>query len=280
MAPTAHKESTGLNLQQNPITLGCVPEHFSGPLYLSPSPSVNIKSCPGETCSQLLETNSTSINLSGSYTNSSLCWSVAVAPDSKIKKLQDLRGGKIGISRLGSGSHIMAVVLAMQNGWPDFEFVILNDINGLIKGVNEGTADAFMWEPYYDKKVLSMLDTFYSPWPAFMLATRTQSRFNIPEFQKYLKTCISEFVDNFESKGLPLLVEKKDVFHYPDSADVKTWFKDVKFTSDPHLVQRSSLQHCVDTLVKANLIDSKLLKEWEDANGKIVERICQNVTFE
>lgn len=49
MAPTAHKESTGLNLQQNPITLGCVPEHFSGPLYLSPSPSVNIKSCPGGT---------------------------------------------------------------------------------------------------------------------------------------------------------------------------------------------------------------------------------------
>lgn len=125
-----------------------------------------------------------------------------------------------------------------------------------------------------------MLDTFYSPWPAFMLATRTQSKFNIPEFQKYLKTCISEFVENFESKGLPLLVEKKDVFHYPDSADVKTWFKTVKFTSDPHLVQRSSLQHCVDTLVKANLIDSKLLEEWENANGKIVERICQNVTFE
>ncbi|KAJ3316837.1 hypothetical protein HDV06_002810 [Boothiomyces sp. JEL0866] len=304
MAPTAHKESTGFNSQTNSITVGCVPEHFSGPLYLSPSPSIHIKSCPGGTgqmikyleSSQtdavialteglLLETNSTNISLTGSYTNSSLCWSIAVSPDSKIKKLQDLKGGKIGISRIGSGSHIMAVVLAMQNGWPDFEFVILNDINGLIGGVTEGTADAFMWEvittkPYYDKNVLSMLDTFYSPWPAFMLATQSQTRFNIPEFQSYLKNSITEFVDNFEKKGLPLLLERKDVFHYPDAADVKTWFKTVKFTSDPHFVKRNSLQHCVDTLVKANLIDAKLLKDWESLNGKIVDRICQNITFE
>ncbi|KAJ3268246.1 hypothetical protein HDV01_003243 [Terramyces sp. JEL0728] len=311
MAPTAQTKINGHDSQPNSITVGCVPEHFSGPLYLSPSPTIKIKSCPGgtgqmikflegnqtdavialteglvyKTCTQLLESNSTSIKLAGSYTNSSLCWSIAVAPSSKITKLQDLKGGKIGISRIGSGSHIMAVVLAMQNGWPEFEFVVLNDINGLINGVTDGTADAFMWEvittkPYYDKNQLSMLDTFDSPWPAFMLATQSNPKFNIPDFQSYLKDSIAEFVNNFEPKGLPLLLERKDVFHYPDAADVKTWFKTVKFTLDPRFVKRASIQLCVDTLVRAKLIDSQLLKDWEEANGKIAERICQNITFE
>jgi hypothetical protein len=55
---------------------------------------------------------------------------------------------RIGISRLGSGSHLMAQVLAQAHGWPAdaLEFVVLNDFRSLRRSVQDGVADFFMWE--------------------------------------------------------------------------------------------------------------------------------------
>jgi ABC-type nitrate/sulfonate/bicarbonate transport system substrate-binding protein len=83
--------------------------------------------------------------LVGSYVDTPLCWSISTGKDREdIKEVKDLKNGKIGVSRIGSGSYVMSYVLAQQEGWLDglekgkdpFEFVVLNDFKNLRDGVN------------------------------------------------------------------------------------------------------------------------------------------------
>lgn len=80
--------------------------------------------------------------LVGSYVDTPLCWSISTGKDREdIKGVEDLKNGKIGISRIGSGSYVMSFVLAQQEGWLEeskepFEFVVLNDFKNLRDGVN------------------------------------------------------------------------------------------------------------------------------------------------
>lgn len=55
--------------------------------------------------------------LVGTYVKSSLNWAVITGTDAKASQyssIDDLRGTRIGISRIGSGSQIMASVMALQ----------------------------------------------------------------------------------------------------------------------------------------------------------------------
>lgn len=95
--------------------------------------------------------------LVGKYVSTPLCWAISAgAKQNKINSVADLKDGKLGISRIGSGSYVMGFVLADQQGWlkeekEPFEFQILNDFKRLRDGVNNGIADAFMWEVFTSK---------------------------------------------------------------------------------------------------------------------------------
>lgn len=50
---------------------------------------------------------------------SPLNWAVIVGKDSPYQSLKDVRGQKIGISRIGSGSQVMASYMYLREGWTD-----------------------------------------------------------------------------------------------------------------------------------------------------------------
>lgn len=134
----------------------------------------------------------------GTFVESPLCWAISAGVNNeKVTNVDSLRNGRIGISRFGSGSHIMPFVLADQRGWlndkveqgngasPDapsqasspFTFEVLKDFKGLRDGVNSGKADAFLWEkfmtkPYHDNKEVQYIDEITPAWPAFLFAAR------------------------------------------------------------------------------------------------------------
>ena len=107
-----------------------------------------------------------------------LCWAVVSGAASAITSVDGLKGKTFAISRLGSGSHLMACVLAVQRGWnpaKDLKFVVAGDFKSLRDAVNSGLADAFMWEtfttkPYWDSGELRRVGDITTPWPCFMLA--------------------------------------------------------------------------------------------------------------
>lgn len=110
------------------------------------------------------------------YTTSPLIWGVHVPVASGIRSVSDLAGLRFGISRHGSGSHLMALALAMEKGWAlsALEFVVVDNLPGAIEALSGGLADVFLWEhfttqPAVDAGHFRRIDDFVAPWPAWVV---------------------------------------------------------------------------------------------------------------
>eukprot|EP00121_Abeoforma_whisleri_P002133 Awhi_evm1s1909 len=155
------------------VRLGGVPEHFNIPVNMAieqnecENVDLKFETIKGGTgamlsglqngtidcCIALTECLIASIEkgsdicLLGSYVSSPLLWGISVRPDSPIKCIADLEGKTFGISRYGSGSHVMAFVLAYNNQWTiPPKFKVCNDFKKLRADVRSGEIDAFLWE--------------------------------------------------------------------------------------------------------------------------------------
>ena len=133
------------------------------------------------------------------YVESPLIWGIHVAANSKYKTISDLENTKVAISRLGSGSQLMAYVNTNNQGWntENLQFEIINTIDGAVEALTNGTADYFMWErfmtkPLVDKGIFRRIGDCPTPWPCFVIAVRNE----ILEKQPEIVTKILEIINN------------------------------------------------------------------------------------
>jgi len=115
------------------------------------------------------------------YVGSPLIWGIHVAAGSGFQTFEDIRNGKVAISRYGSGSHLMAIVNAKQQGWntDSLQFEIINTLDGAVEALTEGVADYFMWErfmtkPIVDQGIFRRIGDCPTPWPCFVIAVRNE----------------------------------------------------------------------------------------------------------
>ncbi len=115
------------------------------------------------------------------YVESPLVWGIHVDAKSNYKTLSDLENKKVAISRLGSGSQLMAYVNANNQNWntENVEFEIVNTIDGAVDSLSKGESDYFMWEkfmtkPLVDKGVFRKIADCPTPWPCFVIAVRDE----------------------------------------------------------------------------------------------------------
>lgn len=114
----------------------------------------------------------------GCYTDSPLEWGVHVGSGSSARDIADLANRPVAVSRPGSGSHLMAAVLARQQGWrwhPEL-MVPVGGIDALRAALAEGAADWFLWDrfmtsPHVESGELRRVGVVPTPWPAFVVAT-------------------------------------------------------------------------------------------------------------
>jgi ABC-type nitrate/sulfonate/bicarbonate transport system substrate-binding protein len=192
------------------INIGGVPEHFNYPwhfgieneLFKSKGIDLNWNDYPGGTGDMCKDLRSNQLDIAivltegiikdislgnpskiiQTYVESPLLWGVHVSYNSNFKHIKDLKGKTAAISRMGSGSHLMTYVNAINNKWDiksDIKFQTVNDINGGVNALSNGKADYFLWEkfttkPYVDKKTFKSLGDCATPWPCFMIASTNQ----------------------------------------------------------------------------------------------------------
>ncbi|KAL3931165.1 MAG: hypothetical protein SGPRY_001241 [Prymnesium sp.] len=96
--------------------------------------------------------------LLGTYVSTPLSksWGVHVSASSKWSDTSELEHATYAVSRLGSGSHLMAMVDAQQRGWSAeaLKFEIVGNLQGARSALAEGKADAFMWEKFTTKNLV------------------------------------------------------------------------------------------------------------------------------
>lgn len=170
----------------------------------------------------------------------------------------------MAISRFGSGSHIMAFVLADQRGWlkkdeKPFEFTVLNNFKAMRDAVNDGTSDYFMWEtfttkPYHDSGEVKRIGQITPPWPAFMFAAHTDllaaDKEGLIRVLHAIQKATKLFMDQKEDESVKHVMR---ILEYPEE-DVRQWFKTVHYASNHQHVSNEALKVTLSTLLKADVI--------------------------
>lgn len=195
------------------------------------------------------------------YVESPLIWGIHVDAQSAFKTVSDLQNTTAAISRKGSGSELMAVVNAKNEGWDleNLKFEIVNDIQGAIKSLATNTSQYFMWEhfttkPLVDTGVFRRVADCPTPWPCFVIAvTNNFMENNIHDLNKMLGVINSKtaaFKENDKVKDL--LLERYD--QQPD--DVDKWLNVTAWAN--YQISEEDLENVQNTLLDLNLIEKKV----------------------
>ena len=110
------------------------------------------------------------------FVESSLHWGVFVRHGLELRPSVRHR---FAVSRLGSGSHLMALYWARSKGWlaEDCEFVICDGLAGAKAALAAGRAEYFLWEKYMTWPLVmdatfDCTDEVLAPWMSFVVVTR------------------------------------------------------------------------------------------------------------
>jgi hypothetical protein len=290
---------------QNPLRIGYVPEHYLLPLHLAKSHfpfPVELIPFPSGTGHMITSLRSDSIDLAigltegwvaglltsqgqkekgysivGSWVKNPLRWAIVTGKNrSDINSVTDLRQHRrVGVSRMGSGSHVMAFVLAQREGWfsssphsneEKLPTVILGPFKELRDGVTSNKADFFMWEHFTTKPFFHGEDTplknigeIYTPWPSWHIAASSKT-FPDPAKDEKLQQVFKAFdrgVEEFRNnpdEGVRLLGTGELGCHYTEE-DARDWLKAVEFTEATKGVDVAMMESVVKVLQGAGVIN-------------------------
>ncbi|KAI0531552.1 hypothetical protein GGR58DRAFT_493275 [Xylaria digitata] len=301
------------------IRIGFVPEHFSTPLHFAHKYfrlDVKLIPFPSGTGHMITAIRAGEIDIGigltegwvaglgkedtpgdggyrivGTYVETPLCWAISTgAKRPEITSLDSLKGSKIGISRLGSGSQVMGYVLADKEGWlspstaPYSDFIILQNFANLRNAVNDGTADFFMWEHftskrYYDSGEIRRIGEIYTPWSSWKIVASTallgagERGKAYPKLMDLFKK-LDQGVQYFET-------HKDEAVEYISTAldysaeDAREWLTTVRFSSKTEGVDINVITKCINILQKAGVLkEGDSAKTEAAAEGMLVNGLA------
>ena len=257
------------------LKIGGVPEHFNYPWYLTlknkayQKHGINLRwqDFPGGTGDMCKALRSAEVDIAiiltegiikditegnpskllQTYVDTPLIWGIHVAADASFNQLSDLENKRIAISRFGSGSHLMAIVNAYNQGWDidSLEFVVVKSLEGGIQALQNKEADYFMWEhfttkPYVDQGIFRRVGDCPTPWPCFVIAAREAVLEQHPE---EIKSILKEInAQNRLFKEIPDIDMTLAERYQQQLSDIQKWLSltewnsgnpiDVEFISD------------------------------------------------
>ncbi|WP_334058441.1 substrate-binding domain-containing protein [Polaribacter sp. P097] len=271
------------------LKVGGVPEHFNYPWYLTlknkeyTEHNINLRwqDYPGGTgqmCKALREgtvdiaivltegiikdiSNGNPSKIVQTFVKSPLVWGIHVGAKSKFKTIADLEHATIAISRYGSGSHLMAIVNAYNQGWDvsKLKFKVIKNLEGGIEALTNGEADYFMWEhfttkPLVDEGVFRRIDDCPTPWPCFVIAVRDEIlENNFEEVQKVLKI-INAKTSYF--KAIPNIDKTLAKRYKQKLEDIQKWLKITHWNSQKPIT-KNLITRIQNKMITFNVIEKK-----------------------
>ena len=275
------------------LIIGGVPEHFNLPWHLAvenklfekQNISLKWKDYPGGTgamCADLREgkldlalvltegiiADIIKGNPSGIvqvYVTTPLIWGIHVPAQSDINTVGQIKNKRYAISRMGSGSHLMAYVDAEIRGWKleKDQLVIVNNIEGARQAFKKNEAEIFLWEKFMTKPLVDAgefrrVGERPTPWPCFMLTGNNESLKKhsaiIPVIQAIIHQSCRELKNNPDSVDM---IAKKYRLKKEDTA---TWFANTQYAND-NTIEKKMLEQVMSTLHGLGLIEKKVPAE-------------------
>ena len=274
------------------LKVGGVPEHFNYPWYLTlknkeyTNGNINLRwenfpGGTGEMC-KALRTGAVDIAIvltegiikdisEGNpskivqvFVDSPLIWGVHVHKNSMFKNIKELEHGTIAISRFGSGSHLMAIVNAFNQGWnvENLKFKVVENLQGGIDALKNGVADYFMWEhfttkPLVDNGTFRRIEDCLTPWPCFVIAVRNEILEQHPEAVAYILEVINKQTSSF--KNIKNIDSTLAVRYEQKFTDIQKWLEITEWNSGKPITED------LITSIQKQLFRFNVIKEIENS---------------
>ncbi|WP_299016721.1 substrate-binding domain-containing protein [uncultured Polaribacter sp.] len=271
------------------LKVGGVPEHFNYPWYLTlknkeyTKANINLRwqDFPGGTgqmCKALREgsldiaivltegiikdiANGNPSKIVQTFVKTPLIWGIHVAANSNFKNIADLEHATIAISRFGSGSHLMAIVNAYNQGWniEKLKFKVIGNLQGGIAALKNGEADYFMWEhfttkPLVDNGTFRRIDDCPTPWPCFVIAVRNEVlEKNFAEVQKVLNIINAQTTGFKNIKNIDEILAER---YEQKIEDIQKWLK-ITSWNEGKPITKNLVTRIQNKMIKFNVIEEK-----------------------
>jgi len=194
------------------------------------------------------------------YVESRLIWGIHVAANSNFQTLSDLENGKVAISRLGSGSQLMAYVSANNQSWntDNLKFEIVNTIDGAVESLTKGDSDYFMWErfmtkPLVDKGIFRRIADCPTPWPCFVIAVREEILNKHPNTIAQILEIINITTKDF--KDIPSIDRTLASKYHQKVEDIQEWLGLTEWSQKP--LSENMLNKIQNQLFDLKIIEKK-----------------------
>ena len=196
------------------------------------------------------------------YIASPLLWGIHVGAKSKYERFADLKTTKAAISRFGSGSHLMAYVNAQNEGWDTgkLQFEVINNLDGAVEALTNGTADYFMWEhfttkPLVDSGIFRRLGDCPTPWPCFVIAATDKFIKGNSSVLKHILEVINLYTMEF--KQIPSIDRTLANRYGQKLEDIQEWLSLTRWSQSQ--IDSQTLEKVQETLIDLKLIDKQLM---------------------
>ena len=194
------------------------------------------------------------------YVQSPLIWGIHVDGKSSVQSLSELVNGTVAISRMGSGSHLMAIVNAQNQGWniENLNFEIVNTIDGAVEALANQRADYFMWErfmtkPLVDKGIFKRIADCPTPWPCFVIAVRNEMLDKHPDTIQLILEIINATTEEF--KYIPSIDRTLASRYHLKLEDIQEWLSLTQWSQKN--LDEKTLNKVQNQLFDLSLIDKK-----------------------
>jgi len=194
------------------------------------------------------------------FVKSPLIWGIHVSANSPYQKIEDLKNAKVAISRFGSGSHLMALVNAKNQGWKpqELQFEVVHNLDNAIKTLTEKNENYFLWErfmtkPIVDSGIFRKLADCPTPWVSFVIAVRNDVLQENPQTIASILRIINQTTQEF--KQIPSIDKTLAIRYNQQLEDIRQWLYLTQWSQEN--MSENMLDEIQNQLLEFGIIDKK-----------------------
>ncbi len=196
------------------------------------------------------------------YITSPLGWGIFTGSKSLIFSIYSRAPKKYAISKIGSGSHLMAMIHAEQRGekvLPE-QLLEVKSLEGAVESLTKSESQIFYWEkyttkPFVESGQLRMIGEFSAPWSSFLIvASDNALLYKREAVHRVLETINAESISFINSsEAIPLLISR---FKMSES-DAQTWLNSTVWSSD-YSIRLQGLENAKQALLKIGSVSTDI----------------------
>lgn len=206
--------------------------------------------------------NGNSAKMIGFHVNSPLIWGIHVHPERPETTPQEIPNPSFLISRMGSGSQLMAYVLAQKENWPtdSLNFKVVGNLPGALETMNPSSPELFLWEkyttkPWVDSQKMKRIGEVASPWPCFVIVVSEKALSEFGDIIFELRDKVYEAAR--ESQHAPSTVSQIAENYDLKQEDVEAWLSQTQWASEP-VISRNQMDSSMSKMVGLGILKKKL----------------------